>query len=56
MKESLSSLSSAKLALQGVLTKANDFALTSCPEVEQFITEMKEERELILASIEAMKS
>lgn len=55
-KESLSFLSSAKLALQGVLTKSGDFALTTCPEVEQLIKEMNAERELLLTTIETLKS
>ena len=55
-KESLSNLSSAKLALQGVLSKASEFGLVSLPEVEQLTSAMKEEREMLLTDMNQLNS
>ena len=55
-KDSLANLSSAKLALQGVLSRASEFGLVSLPEVEQLITSMKEERELLLTDMNKLNS
>ena len=51
-----SQLSSAKLALQGVLTKASGFGLSSSSEVEQLIGTMKEEKELLLNALTGLNS
>ena len=50
-----SQLSSAKLALQGVITKASGFGLSSSSEVEQLIGTMKEE-ELLLNALAGLNS
>ena len=55
-KDSLANLSSAKLALQGVLSKASEFGLFSLPDVNQLIATMKEERELLLADMNKLNS
>ena len=55
-KDSLANLSSAKLALQGVLSRASEFGLVSLPEVEQLIATMKEERELLLTDMNKLNS
>ena len=55
-KDSLGNLSSAKLALQGVLSKASEFGLVSLPEVEQLVSSMKEEKELLLTEINQLNS
>ena len=51
-----SQLSSAKLALQGVITKASGFGLSSSSEVEQLIGTMKEEKELLLNALARLNS
>ena len=51
-----SQLSSAKLALQGVITKARGFGLTSSSEIEQMVEMMEEERELLLTAISKLNS
>ena len=55
-KDSLGTLSSAKLALQSVLSRASEFGLVSLPEVEKLLSVMKEEKELLLADIYQLNS
>ena len=53
-KDCLGNLSSAKLALQSVLTKASGFGLTASAEVDQLIEAMKEEKQLLLTAIDRL--
>ena len=55
-KDSLGNLSSAKLALQGILSKASEFGMVTLPEVEQLVSALKEERELLLTDINQLNS
>ena len=55
-KDSLGNLSSAKLALQGILSKASEFGVVTLPEVEQLVSALKEERELLLTDINQLNS
>ena len=55
-KDSLGNLSSAKLVIQGVLSKASEFGLVSLPEVEQLVSTMKKEKELLLTAIDELNS
>jgi hypothetical protein len=49
-------LSSAKLSLQGVLSKASEFGVVTLSEVEHLVSAMKEERELLVTDMNQLNS